>query len=274
MGKITIYPGGSTASYPADSPHARSKRGQVRGWTPGAARRLLAFLWSVSVEDLTGRGFAVTLTMGGRPQTSTDWAVARERLLRWLRQDVGAARWQWLTEWTANGRPHLHLCVFDQEEGGTLQDWEIALRWIEICRDVEWPASWGAQHVEELHNTTGWLKYVAKHSARGVAHYQRETPPEGWDVTGRLWGRGGIWPTVEPLTARLTAPQTKLFVDAFRVWQAERMIDEGVEAATVTAYLDGGDTPKTGAFPRGVSGWIPDTEAVNLLTAVQKVTGY
>lgn len=271
MGKITIYPGGATASYPSSSAHRRAKRGQVRGWSADAARRLLAFLWSVDTDGLTGSGFAVTLTMGGRPESSTDWAAARERLLRWLRSDVEASRWQWLTEWTANGRPHLHLCVFGPAD---LEDWQIALKWVEICRDAGWPAEWSAQHVEALHNTLGWLKYVAKHSARGVAHYQRETPPEGWAVTGRLWGKGGSWPVVEPLTHNLTAAQTKLFIDNFRLWQAQRMLDEGVELATVTSYLAGGDTPKSGAFPRGVSGWIPLADSVNLLSAVQQETGY
>lgn len=53
-----------------------------------------------------------------------------------------------------------------------------------------------AQHVERIDNALGWSAYVAKHAARGVDHYQKAGDlPEGWTKSGRLWSKGGEWPT-------------------------------------------------------------------------------
>lgn len=264
MGKIRVFPGGTSVSYPSVQKHARAKRGKVNGWTEDASRRLTQFLWSVEVDKLGSvQGWAVTLTMGGTPETSTLWSEARDRLLRWLRS-TGSTRYQWLTEWTAAGRPHLHLCVFN--DGFEAHD--LALAWIRICRAAGWPAEWKAQTVEELHNATGWLKYVAKHSSRGVDHYQRESPPEGWETTGRLWGYGGVWPTADPFVMTLTSGQTFEYMTEFRLWQLYRMRVEGAPEGAISAYEAKLITPTIGGVPRGLSGWIPWADSVKLLLAV------
>lgn len=263
MGKVIVYPGGSTASFPSGSSHTRAKRGVVNGWTPEAARRLLKFLWSVDADALTGTGYAVTVTMGGMPETADDWARARKALYDWMRAR-GIERWQWLTEWTAQQRPHMHMCVYSDG----FDERELALAWIEICRREGWPAEWKGQHVERVYDSTGWLKYVAKHSARGVDHYQRETPPDGWEVTGRLWGKGGDWPVHEPYIVDLTAGQTFQYMGHFKSWQAERMRAEGVEAEIIEQYLSREAVPRNGGVLRGLSGWIPAVESAKLLLLV------
>lgn len=263
MGVVAVYPGGTSASFPSASGHRRAKRGIIKGWTPEAAMRLTKFLWSVNPDMLDGSAFAVTLTMGGRPESSQDWAAARQALLEWLRRR-GVRRWQWLTEWTRNGRPHMHLCVYIEDVAPE----ELALAWIKISRAHGWDADWKGQTVEPLWDSTGWLKYVAKHSARGVDHYQRETPPEGWETTGRLWGRGGQWPTEEPFKIALSGGQTFTFMGHFKSWQAERMRREGVAPEVVDEYLSRDHVPRTGGAPRGLSGWMPYEEAVKLLLLV------
>jgi len=70
-----------------------------------------------------------------------------------------------------------------------------------------WGAGRSAQHVTPLWGLPGWLQYQAKHSSRGVRHYQRASVPEAWQNgsvpeawqkgTGRLWGVVGEWPTRE-----------------------------------------------------------------------------
>jgi len=43
-----------------------------------------------------------------------------------------------------------------------------------------------------------WLQYLAKHAVRGVSNYQRHASniPTKWaGATGRVWRRGGDWPT-------------------------------------------------------------------------------
>lgn len=262
MGVVSVLPGGSSASFPSSSRHRRAKRGVVRGWTADAARRMVQFLWSVDTERLSGQGFAVTLTVGVTPDSSTDWADARALLLQWLR-DRHAVRWQWLTEWTRRGRPHMHLCVY-----GDVRPEELALAWLRICQSRGWDATWRAQTVEPLHDVDGWLKYVAKHSARGVDHYQRDTPPEGWVTTGRLWGRGGDWPVAEPFKIALTSGQTFAFMGHFVSWQATRMRAEGVPEEVVRDYVDRASAGIGHHDIRGLSGWIPYAECVKLLLLV------
>lgn len=71
----------------------------------------------------------------------------------------------------------------------------VFLTWQRVADPIH--CNWRAQHVERIDGVTGWLRYVAKHCARGVDHYQRASAalPSGWTGSGRLWGRGGDWPT-------------------------------------------------------------------------------
>ena len=57
------------------------------------------------------------------------------------------------------------------------------------------------QDVVAITGPLGWLRYLSKHAARGVAHYQRKGTPAGWTKTGRLWGHGGAWPVDEGVMA-------------------------------------------------------------------------
>jgi len=64
-----------------------------------------------------------------------------------------------------------------------------------------------AQFVTPITGPTGWLQYLSKHAARGVAHYQRQGKPMGWTTTGRLWGHGGLWPVSEGIHGQITVEQ-------------------------------------------------------------------
>lgn len=59
------------------------------------------------------------------------------------------------------------------------------------------PLSPRAQRIERIRDMGGWSQYTSKHAARGVDHYQRQALklPPGWVSTGRLWAKGGQWPT-------------------------------------------------------------------------------
>lgn len=264
MGKVTVRAEGASVSFPNGGPRTKpAKRGEIKGWTPAMARRMLQFLWSVDVSELTGTGWALTLTMGGQPETADEWGSARDVMVQWLRDQPGYERHQWVTEWTRNGRPHLHLCAYLDTAPEA-----AALHWMKVSRSHGWDAGWKSQHVEQLHDEVGWLKYVAKHSARGVDHYQRDSPPAGWEKTGRLWGKGGEWPTIEPESFYLTGAQTWQYMGLFKSWQAARMRAEGVEESVIHAYESAPLVPPNGGGPRGLSGWIPQHEAVRLLMQV------
>jgi hypothetical protein len=153
------------------------------------------------------------------------------------------------------------MCVY----GARVQSAEIALAWMVISRRHGWEADFKGQHVEPVFDATGWLKYVGKHSARGVDHYQRERPPEGWETTGRLWGTGGDWPVREPFVVNLRSDQAHRYKALMAGWQAARMRREGVLEERIAEYVAGTIDPRTGGNPRGMSGWIPYAESVKLL---------
>lgn len=269
MPVVKIMPSGTSISsgyVPADIRDNQDKRGDITGWSDSAARRMIHWLWSINPDMLPDGGWAVTLTMGGTPDTSAEWLRARKSLVRFL-QAHGVTLGQWLTEWTAKGRPHLHMCVFGSASTPPHLDRLLGLKWLEICDSEGWPAVWGAQHIVKVHEMTGWLKYVGKHASRGVQHYQRLGAPVGWEKTGRLWGHWGDWPVIEPILQELTHPEFLRYRAGFVDWQAKRMAAEGVPSEIVESYV-AGKTPLTGAPVRGVSGWMPDDVALDLLTEI------
>ena len=195
MPRVTVLPNGVTASIPRrGSKQAEvAKRGEVRGWSTQATRRLRRWFYSVDGAALDGSGLALTLTVRDLPPTADDWTATRNRFLDRMRR-AGMVRGQWLTEWQRRGVPHLHGCVFFPE--GEANAELVAGHW--LASAGEWGAGRSAQHIAPLWGLPGWLQYQSKHSARGVKHYQRSTVPEAWQKgTGRLWGAVGEWPLRE-----------------------------------------------------------------------------
>ncbi|MGA8247375.1 MAG: hypothetical protein WB797_10750 [Nocardioides sp.] len=137
-----------------------------------------------------------------------------------------------------------------------------------------------AQQVTPITGPVGWLKYLSKHAARGVRHYQRQGKPAGWDRTGRLWGHGGEWPAVEPLRVDLTTGQAwrlRRLVKRYAIAQAraaalgyERSGQTGKAAAAwdSVSYLRGmlKSSDQVGAC-RGVSEWASQEMVMRLAVA-------
>lgn len=204
MARVTVLPNGVTASFPRSGPMdiEPPKRGKVRGWTRQATGRLRRWFYSVDGDELDGVGFALTLTIRVLPPTAADWVKTRERFMERLRA-AGRIRGQWLTEWQRRGVPHLHGCVFFPVDSGVTRE-DVVNHWLAAA--AEWGAGLSSQAVTPLWGLSGWLQYQAKHSVRGVQHYQRANVPEAWqEGTGRLWGRVGDWPVREELVEVSTA---------------------------------------------------------------------
>lgn len=178
------------------------KRGIVAGWSVQSTRRLRRWFYSVDGDALTGKGFALTLTVLHLPPSAEDWKKTRERFMERLRY-AGRVRGQWLTEWQRRGVPHLHGCVFFPV-GSLVTREDVIGHWLAAAAD--WGPGASAQHVTPLWGLSGWLQYQAKHSVRGVKHYQRANVPEAWrEGTGRLWGAVGAWPVREEVVEVSTA---------------------------------------------------------------------
>lgn len=210
MPKITLMPSGINAAFPGGN-SAPPKRGTVRGLTQGSARRCKAFLMSIDAPKLDGVPITMTFTLRDIPSTSDEWD--RLKRLLWDRlKRLGMIRCHFVTEWTKRGVPHLHAMGFFQEfyhwtmwsDGERLKlisrvtSFDIVSHWCEIA------AAYGAgpmgQHVriEDGSINVAWFKYMSKHASRSAHHYQRqaELVPEGWQSTGRMWGKiGAGWPT-------------------------------------------------------------------------------
>lgn len=195
MPTLKLYQNGTSVYMGGVGTHIRAKRGEVVGWSKAAARRQTRWLWAVNSDDLSGYGYAVTLTVLDTPESASDFHKLRRAYL-WRLGQMGTIRVHWVIEWQERGAPHLHMAVYFDRE---LSEWDMGMlveHWVQVARD--YGATWRAQEVKVITGHLGWLKYLAKHASRGVNHYQRLGHPETWDKTGRLWGHGGAWPVVEP----------------------------------------------------------------------------
>jgi hypothetical protein len=272
MATIKLLPNGVSGGFPPPAGTARpGKRGEVNGWTAGAARRNLQWLWSVNVDDMdAAAGWAVTLTVGETPDSADAWRLAREAWLERCRR-AGMTRFHWVTEWTAKGRPHTHAAVYGGADlpglGGMIE--RMLNAWLDIASEHGWPANTRAQHIERIDGVTGWLQYVSKHASRGVTHYQHEGAPEGWERTGRLWGHGGDWPTEEPEVLDVSAPQFVIFRDSVWAWLLNDMLERGVPATVVDETRARWADPEHGNS-QGLSGWIPGHVAYALYVAAKQ----
>jgi hypothetical protein len=236
MAKVAIGPLGVNASVPSDHKRkALPPRTTIKGWTPGAARRNARFLMTVDPKGLTGIPLAITLTTREIPSGPKDWAKRIDALFQWCRRR-GMVRYHWVTEWQARGAPHLHAMVFfDTAKMLAAMDAERARQGLtprfqdnfldelehtgeagaqdRVAKDLAWllvkhwwqsiaadlAASPLSQHVLPVTSIAGWCLYLSKHASRGVIHYQRQggSLPPGWETSGRLWAKGGDWPTRE-----------------------------------------------------------------------------
>lgn len=187
--------------------HPRAKRDIVVGWSAGAARRNLRFLYSIDERLLTGEGWALTLTVRDCPPSPDLW----HRLIRDYFRQLGRIlsscghsllRYHYVTEWQGRGVPHLHGAVYVSDGAGVAINLPNALTSVWEGYAAPFGAGRRGQHVIPITGAVAWFQYVSKHAARGIRHYQRSAAniPDSWrEGTGRMWGKGGDWPIKQPL---------------------------------------------------------------------------
>lgn len=210
MPTIIVYHHGISAGVPPGrNDHVRRLRSDVQGWSAKSIRSNTRFLYSVLESQLTGWGFAITLTLRDCPPDHATWVNLRRTYLKRLERR-GLLRSHWVTEWQRRGVPHLHGAVWLPEgvteaERAHLGRWLVE-QWIDVARAHQ-PLT-RSQHVAPIKDPVGWFKYLSKHAARGLSHYQRapEAVPAAWKKTGRMWGYTGDWPRLEGIKFDICRP--------------------------------------------------------------------
>lgn len=249
------YPNGVTMGSGNPAPTG-GIRGQITGWTPAAVKRHKKWLYSVRPADLSGVGWAVTLTVREIPPSSKEWSSSVERLTLALRRDPSISRWHWVVEWQQRGAPHLHLAVY----GDATTPSRVVSAWLRVAAEFE-PEPWG-QKFEPISGAVGWLKYLSKHASRGVHHYQRWGRPPGWTTTGRLWGKSTTWPCSLPVHGQMdgeTFYRTRRWLRGYLVSEARAKGDW-----RRVGYLRRMHKRPLGDL-RGVSEWVPDAVVLRML---------
>lgn len=198
-------------------------RGNVTGWSPGAARRNIAFLRSVDERELTGHGYAITLTVKDCPGTIEDWTTCLDKWIKRQRRS-GLIRLHWVMEYQARAVPHLHCAAWYDDAAASIK---AITDWVEITQHLRTGPR--GQHIREIDGPIGWFQYMAKHCGRGSKHYQRQQGllPEKWTKSPRVWGKSGDWPTVDPAEGTITDNQfyrLRRRVRSLRVAQARAAV--------------------------------------------------
>lgn len=263
---VNLYPHGATAGVPPGAnSHKRAKRSTVVGWSQSSIRNNKLFLYSVDAKQLTGQGFAITLTLRHCPETSDDWhRLLHTYLQRLYRRQV--IRSHVVTEWQRRGVPHLHGAVWFPS--GQVIGWDtLVTPWLEVASEYE-PAP-GSQTAQPINDLLGWFQYMSKHAARGLYHYQRspENIPAGWTKTGRMWSRRGDWPTRAAMRIYLDMPGYHRFRRLCRSYRLAdaRSKNQRRRIASARRMLKCPDRKL--CTVRGVSEWMELDESVRLVTA-------
>lgn len=265
---LKLYPNGLTAGVaPRGGPKSRGKKAALGGWSHESIRSNQRFLFSIRAEDLTGLAWSFTLTVRDCPPTHQDWQKVRKRFFQRMRR-LGLLRGHWLTEWQLRMVPHLHGCLFFQEDGAACAR-AIMDAWLSAAADYRPKA--GSQSVMPMYDAVGWFQYVSKHAARGLRHYQRspEQIPPGWQgATGRMWGTLGEWPKSDALAVNLDMPAFHAFR---RLLRRRRIADARAEGsprriAHARRMLKCSDRSRSSV--RGASDWCDLSESLSLLAAV------
>lgn len=244
------------------------KRSIITGWSSGVARRHVKWLYSVSTEesDLTGYGYAVTLTSRDFPDSAEKYHALRNAYIRRLKRMGRFVRLHWVIEWQRRGAPHLHMAIYFEEKLGSKDELSLLTAWLEICQKNGLKALLQSQDMKDIQGTRGWLQYLSKHSGRSAAHYQRMGMPPGWKKSGRLWGHNGNWVTDEANKIALTHEESVIFrrlIDSYLLHEAKNSGD--LRRAKYLKYRRRKEKDLYLSSIKGFSDWCPEYVAIRFI---------
>lgn len=272
------------------------ERTATKGWTPNVARRNEQRLQQIDFDGIDGVPAFVTLTMPSQQMSDVSAAMFHGWLKRWLQfmKRHGMLHYYWILEFQASGNPHIHVLVWLDHTPEPLETYKALRSWVGILDKSGVGARLQGQIWESIDvdgeivvdgekmpaHPERVLMYLAKHAARGVAHYQRQITnmPDDWQYrSGRVWGHDRGLPLREQMDVETDYPMFWTFRRLVRRWRlaeaygikdADRRRQAIVQARRSLRCVRRDVSPY-----RGVSAWIPADVASALLTAASSMGG-
>lgn len=272
------------------------ERTATRGWTPNVARRNEQRLQQVDFDAVEGFPAFVTLTMPSGQMGEVSAAMFHGWLKSWLRymKRHGLRHYYWILEFQASGNPHLHVLVWLDHEPDALETFKALRSWVGILNKSGVGARLQGQIWESIDvggeiNVDGErvpahpervLMYLAKHAARGVAHYQRQIAnmPEDWQYrSGRVWGHDRGLPLREQQDVECDYPTFHRFRRLVRRWrlaEARAIADPERRRLAISQARRCLKCSRPDVSPyRGVSAWLSSDVASQLLDVAVSMNG-
>lgn len=264
------------------------ERTETRGWTRNVARRNEQRLQQIDFEHVDGVPGFVTLTMPAQQMADVSAAMFHGWLKSWLRymKRHGMRHYYWILEFQGSGNPHLHVLVWLDHTPEPLETYKALRSWVgildksgvcarlqgQVWESIDVDGETVPAHPERV------LMYLAKHAARGVAHYQRQLSnmPEDWQYrSGRVWGHDRGLPLREQQDYECAYPTFwayRRLVRRWRVSEAQAVKSPARRRAAVVQARRMLRCPRPDVSPyRGVSAWVPEAVALQLLAAAEGV---
>ncbi|MFC2697443.1 MAG: hypothetical protein ACFN09_05485 [Bifidobacterium dentium] len=268
------------------------ERTNTKGWTPNVARRNEQRLQQIDFDAIDGTPAFVTLTMPSQQMEDVSAAMFHGWLKRWLQymKRHGMLHYYWILEFQGSGNPHVHILVWIDHEFDVLEQYRALISWVNMLdksnigarlqAQVWEPIDVGGEIVVDGERVPAHpervLMYLAKHAARGVAHYQRriENMPDDWQYrSGRVWGHDRGLPLREQDDFECSYKefwQYRRLVRRWRLSEANAITDpDRKRVAVVQARrMLRCSRPDVSPF-RGVSAWVPESVAKQLFVSIE-----
>lgn len=272
------------------------ERTATKGWTVNVARRNEQRLQQIDFDAVDGVPAFVTLTMPSGQMSDVSASMFHGWLKRWLQfmKRHGMSHYYWILEFQASGNPHIHVLVWLDHTPEPLETFKALRSWVGILNKSGVGARLQGQIWESIDvggelvvdgdvvpaHPERVLMYLAKHAARGVAHYQRQLSnmPEDWQYrSGRVWGHDRSLPLCAQQdfeTDYSTFWTFRRLVRRWRVVEARGIKDADRRRKAISQARGSLRCSRRDVSPyRGVSAWIPSDVASALLDAAVSMGG-
>ena len=272
------------------------ERTATKGWTPNVARRNEQRLQQVDFDGIDGVPAFVTLTMPSGQMGDVSASMFHGWLKRWLQfmKRHGLRHYYWILEFQASGNPHLHVLAWLDHEWEPLEQYKALRSWVNMLNKSGVGARLQGQIWEQIDvdgeivvdgekvpsHPERVLMYLAKHAARGVAHYQRqiENMPDDWQFrSGRVWGHDRGLPLREQEDVECDYPTFHRFRRLVRRWrlaEARAIADPERRRLAISQARRCLKCSRPDVSPyRGVSAWLSSDVASQLLDVAVSMNG-